>query len=77
MSETDRSNRCGFPGCKVCATLGRAPGPTPPLDAVVIPPLTVAALHRILHFAGGGCDMKPEVRLKLIARECECELRRG
>lgn len=31
-------------------------------------------LQRIHHYAAGECGMAPEDRLRLIRRECECEL---
>lgn len=33
-----------------------------------------ATMQRIQHYASGTCDMAAETRLKLINRECECEL---
>ena len=33
-----------------------------------------STMQRIQHYASGACDMAAETRLKLINRECECEL---
>lgn len=35
---------------------------------------TKATIQRIQHYASGKCAMTAETRLKLINRECECEL---